>query len=32
MKLNWYELKAHDQLTTFNLVSERIKGKIEKNV
>jgi len=32
MKLNRYELKADDQLTTFNFLSEGIKGKIEKIV
>lgn len=32
MKLDRYELKADDQLTTFNFLSEGPKGKIEKLV
>ena len=30
MKLDWYELKSDDQLTTFTFLSEGPKGKIEK--
>ena len=32
MKLDRYELKSDDQLTTFNFLSEGSKGKIEKVV
>lgn len=30
MKLDRYELKSDDQLTTFEFLSEGLKGKIEK--